>query len=340
LGSAALAGPPDPDGDDSDRNATPPSPLGTVENSPWIDLAPARVLQATTEPPADHRLSSAIEFGSIYAAFSVWAYFAWYRNHPELDPTKAHFGGDGWFGKTTYAGGADKFGHAWATMALARGGTAILDHGGWDHTRSTLLSAFMADMLFLGVEVKDYYFYEFSPGDFTMDTIGALAAVALDLSPRLDELVDFRVQYWPSPQYVKDLDPNSPCSMHVKGMPSCSRLNIAEDYSGETYLLAFHLGGIHTLRDSKYGGWSRFVDVVGGFDSRHYKPPELDPNVTRTQQWFLGVSLNAQGVFDYLLDGTGRKVTHGLFEVFNLPYTAVPVIETTNTTKTAVEGGA
>jgi hypothetical protein len=335
LGGGALAGPPDPSGSDSDRDATPPSPNGTVENSPWLDLAPQNVLQATTEPAPDHHVASAIEFGSIYAAFSVWAYFAWYRNHPELDPTRDHFGGDGWFGKTTYAGGADKFGHAWATMVLARGGTAILDHGGWNHTRSALLSAFMADMLFLGVEVKDYYYYEFSPGDFTMDTAGAVLGAALDLFPRLDELVDFRVQYWPSPQYVKNLDPDSSCSMRVKGMPSCSRLNIAEDYSGETYLLALHLGGLHVLPE-----WSKFIDVVGGFDSRHYKPPEQDLNVTRTQQWFLGVSLNAQGVFDYLLHGTPRKVTHGLFEVFNLPYTSVPVIETTRTTNTAVEGGA
>jgi hypothetical protein len=338
----AMAGPPIVGGNSSDPNATPPSQAGTVENSPWIDLAPAKVLHATTEPVDDHRVASAIEFGSIYTAFSIWAYFAWYRNHPELDPTKDHFGGDGWFGKTTYAGGADKFGHAWATMALARGGTAILDHGGWNHTGATLVSAFMADMLFLGVEVKDYYYYEFSPGDFTLDTAGALAAVALDLWPRLDELVDFRVQYFPSSQYLHNLDPSSQCSMHVAGQPSCSRLNIAEDYSGETYLLAFHLGGIHALRDAKYGAWSQFVDVVGGFDSRHYKPPEQDPNVVRSQQWFLGVSLNAQGLFDYLLPehSTARKITHGLFEVFNLPYTAVPVIDVTRHTTTAADGGA
>lgn len=300
------------------------------------------VLDGRPEPAPDHRLSSAIEFGSIYAAFSVWAYVAWYRDHPELDPNKDHFGGDGWFGVHTYAGGADKLGHAWATMTLARAGTAILDRGGWNHTRAALLSAFMADALFFGVEVKDYYYYEFSPGDFTLDTAGAVLGAALDLWPRLDELVDFRVQYWPSPQYARNLDPASPCSKHVKGMPSCSRLNIAEDYSGETYLLALHLGGIHALRDARWGTWSRFVDVVGGFDTRHYKPPEPDPMVVRTQQWFLGVSLNAQGLFDYLLPqhSTWRKVTHGLFEVTNLPFTTVPIVDTTFHTTSAQEGGA
>jgi hypothetical protein len=200
----------------------------------------------------------------------------------------------------------------------------------------------MADTLFFFVEVKDYYYYEFSPGDFTMDTAGAILGATLDLWPRLDELIDFRVQYWPSPQYIKNLGGNSPCAMHVAGQPSCSRLNIAEDYSGETYLLAFHLGGIHSLRDAPYGGWSRFVDVVGGFDSRHYKPPEADPTIERTQQWYLGVSLNAQGLFDYLLPqhSTWRKVTHGLFEVVNLPYTSVPLIDQTYHTTKVSEGGA
>ena len=62
----------------------------------------------------------------------------------------------------------------------------------------------------------------------------------------------------------------------------------------------------------------------------------------RTQQWYLGVSLNAQGLFDYLLphDSTWRKVTHGLFEVTNLPYTAVPVVDETFHTTRVNEGGA
>jgi len=276
-----------------------------------------------------HPVASVAIVGGMYLGFSSWAYAAWYAKHKPLGYFK--WGGDGWLGDRTYAGGADKFGHAWATMSLARAGTLLLhDYGGYDKQRSAIVSSALAESLFFFVEVKDGFYYEFSFSDLGADTIGAGLAVLLDNFPRLDEMFDYRVQYFPSHEYLDNVS-------HGNGY---SRLNIAEDYSGETYLLALHLGGIHSLRDSPYGGWSRFVDVVGGFDSRHYKPPELDLNVTRTQQWFLGVSLNAQGVFDYLLHGTPRKVTHGLFEVFNLPYTAVPVIETTRTTNTAVEGGA
>ena len=95
LRSGALAEPLPPEGSNSDRNVTPASALRTVEDSPWIDLAPAKVLVGPGDSQKnDRRLSSAIYFGSIYAAFTIWAYAAWYRNHPELDPNKDHFGGE------------------------------------------------------------------------------------------------------------------------------------------------------------------------------------------------------------------------------------------------------
>ena len=133
------------------------------------------------------------------------------------------------FGVETYAGGADKLGHAWATMALARMGSAILREGGWDSTRSTIVSAVASELLFLNVEIRDGFYFEFSFGDLSMDTVGMVAAILLDLSPRLDEMFDFRVQYFPSARYIDNLD-GSP---NRDGSPSCpktacSKWNIAE----------------------------------------------------------------------------------------------------------------
>lgn len=324
---ASKPSPPDQDG----------APRASASPSPWIDLAPTAILEnhATDATPPDHRVRGALELAGFYAGFSTWAYFAWYRSHPPL--SKFKFGGDGMFGVRTYAGGADKMGHAWATMALARLGTAMLDGGGYDHTKSTLLSAGLSEFLFLNVEIHDGFYFEFSYGDLAMDTVGMFAAIALELWPRLDELIDYRVQYFPSARYIDNVD-GSP---NFDGTPSCpkggcSKWNIAEDYSGQTYLLALHLSGIHTLRDMPHGAWTRFVDVAVGFESRNYKPPpdpardhRSDPSATFDphQDLFVGVSLNAQGMFDYLFEGghheSLRKVTHGLFEVFNLPFTTV-----------------
>jgi hypothetical protein len=319
---------------------TPAHDPNVATRSPWIDQSPALVF--TSSDPistrTDHRLASGLTVAGLYAGFSAWAYIAWYRNHPEKD--MHDFGRDGWFGQHTYAGGADKLGHAWATMVLARGGTAALRAGGWDRRRSAVVSALLSEGLFLAVEMKDYYYYEFSPGDFTFNTLGALAAVVLDLSPRLDELIDFRVEWWPSDQYVHNfIDSDSPCAKRMPGQPSCSRWNVAEDYSGERYLLALHLGAIQPIR--KLTKWSRFVDFSVGFASRNYKPPPtLDPNALKTQTLSFGVSLNAQGVVDALLpqESKLRKTGHGVFEVLTPPMTiGVGVQRSTNRVNT---GGA
>ncbi len=328
LEGLAAAGPDTPASNPDPNGAVTAPAEGSGSATPWIDLAPSAVLAKHSEANGsgeNHRTRAAVELGSFYAGFSIWAYFAWYRNHPPLSGYK--FNGDGMFGVETYAGGADKLGHAWATMSLARLGTSVLTEGGWDHTRSTLVSAALSELLFLNVEIRDGFYFEFSMGDLAMDTAGMLAAIAFELSPRLDEMFDFRVQYFPSSRYIQNLDGGA----NKNGTPSCpktacSRFNIAEDYSGQTYFLAFHPSSIHALRDSKYGLWSRFVDVGVGFQTRGYKPPP-DPSdrITARQTLFVGVSLNVQGVIDYLGRGGDheilRKIGHGLFEVFNLPYT-------------------
>lgn len=353
LGAIALAGPTDTESASHDRDAAP----GANRDSPWIDLAPASVLAGPTpHRKTDYRLAAGLTLAGVYAGFIGWAYLAWYRNHPEKDDPQSLGdiwecavhpstpGCDGWFGVRTYAGGADKLGHAWATMVLARGGTALLTKGGWSRTQAALFSAALSEGLFLAVEIKDYYYYEFSPGDFTMNTLGALAAVALDLSPRLDALLDFRVEFWPSAQYRYNLtNPDSPCAKRTPGQPSCSRWNVAEDYSGETYLLSLHLGAIDPIRRLPYGVLSKFVDVSLGFKSRNYKPPPtlMEPPVTRTQDLFLGLSINAQGILDHFMDrrSTARKVGHGVLEVLTPPLT-LPVLGTDRSTTMPGSGGA
>ena len=329
----------------------PPETFTPAAPPPTLVVEPATPVDART----DHKVAAAVTLASAYTLFGGWMYLAWYRQHKPLSQYK--WGGDdepcthtisqcgllGWAGDTTYAGGEDKFGHAWSTMSLARGGTELLTQwGGFDRTKSMLVSTGLAELLFIGVEVRDGFFFEFSFSDLGGDTVGALAALALMQWPRLDEMFDFRVQYFPSDIYLRKLDGSSPCPAG-----GCSRWNIAEDYSGQTYLLAFHLGSIHALRDMQYGTLSRFVDLTLGFDTRNYKPPlDVGSTAVPTQQMFVGISLNAQGILDWLLEGRpsdsariGRKITHGMFEVFNLPFTSLPILEHDHSPTGMVMGG-
>lgn len=321
-----------------------------ADTSPWIDLAPSRALEASVQRPEskDHKLAATLTLGGVYAGFTTWTYFAWYRKHKPLeqfrfgcffcdgkDGNYKVWSSDGWFGARRYAGGADKLGHAWATMGLARGGTELLHQwGGYDRMTSAIISTALAETLFFGIEIKDGFYYEFSFGDLTFNTLGAGLAFAMSTWPRLDDLIDFRVEYWPSDDYRAQFTEGN----------TGKNLNIAEDYSGETYLLALHLGAFHALRDSRYGGWSRFVDLAVGFGSRGYKPepPTGADKYRERQEMFLGVSLNAQGLFDYLLDGrsrAGKKISHGVFEVFNLPYGSLPVLKHSQSPSSPSEGG-
>ncbi|HEY0193626.1 MAG TPA: DUF2279 domain-containing protein [Kofleriaceae bacterium] len=307
-------------------NATSANASATPGLSPDNNVATADNLSVVAP---DHRLAASLTLGGIYAAFTTWTYFAWYRKHKPLSDFK--WGGDGWLGDRTYAGGADKFGHAWATMGLGRAGTELLyQWGGFSRLTSTLVGVGLSELLFIGVEVKDGFYYEFSFSDFTGDSLGALAAVALSLSPRLDELFDFRVEYWPSHEYRRQFDGGN--------------VNIAEDYSGETYLLALHLGAIHPLRDWKYGAWSQFVDVAVGYGTRGYKPdpPSGLPPYDHHQEISFGVTLNLQGVADWAFEGRSapaKKIFHGLFEVFNFGYVPFHTFERTPT-KNVASGGA
>ena len=112
-------------------------PILTLRADP---LAAPGAMAPTTDAtlsPKYHPLRAGLTVAGMYTAFAGWMYFAWYEHHKDI-PYK--FGGDdedcgpehglsrwfsrcallGWAGDTTYAGGEDKFGHAWSTMALAR----------------------------------------------------------------------------------------------------------------------------------------------------------------------------------------------------------------------------
>ena len=296
LRSHAVAGPgaPDPTPHDPDGTARAPERSDDQPiDSPWIDLAPSKVLEQRTpsESPRGQKIAAAATLAGLYVGFSAWTYFAWYRKgcRPEPKPCNAFiWGKDGSFGTRTYAGGADKLGHAWATLALARLGTEVLNQwGGYDRRMSTIIGTTLSEALFLGVEVRDGFTYQFSYWDFAFNTLGAALAFAQSTWPRVDELVDFRVQYFPSTGYRERFQGGD--------------VDVAEDYSGQTYLLALHLGALPGLRDARWAWWSQFVDVAVGFETRGYKPeppPEaMDP---LRQTLFFGVTLNAQGVVDRL----------------------------------------
>ena len=266
---------------------------------------------------------SAAAVGGTYVGLTAWAYFAWYQDQPANHGFE--LGGDGLFERSAYAGGSDKLGHALGTMAVARLTSQMLQLGGWDRRKAAIIGGGLSALAFTAVEYADAYYYEFSLGDLGADFLGAGLAVLLETWPRADELFDFRMEYFPSDEYRSILrgDPGRDPSLDIK------KVNIAEDYSGQTFLLALHLSAFDSLAEKRWTAPLQYLDAVIGFRSDKYRPNPLpDDTSPPTQHLFIGASLNLQAVVDRTLAGGGktrrgvRSALHGLTEVFNAPFTS------------------
>ncbi|MBT8493060.1 MAG: YfiM family protein [Deltaproteobacteria bacterium] len=292
-----------------------PSPAGAV--SPGPGKVPDLRLTTSADDRSGARAWSAAGLVGLYAGLGTWAYFAWYHNVETLPEFEV--GGDGWFGRGTYAAGADKMGHFWANYAITRGSTKLLEYGGWDTLPASIISGSLAWTLFAFVEVKDGFYYQLSIGDTVGNTVGVLLGILMENVPEVDRWLDFPIQYWPSSDYRRTLTEDGD-------------LDVAEDYSGQTYLAALHLKAIPGLTNPRWMRWARYVDVVGGFESRNYLP-EPDDGDRRRMSVFFGFKLNIQHLLSELYDGPpermSHKVAHGIFELYSPPYTTVRVSEAT-----------
>jgi len=264
--------------------------------------------------PATSTRAKWIAAGSIAAfhgAFLIWQSIAWDRkgngDFSFEGPYEA-------FAPEAFSGGADKLGHTWGPYALTRGTTAVLVAAGWDRLPSSLASFTLTELAYLAIELQDGLApYGFGKKDLVANLVGGAFAVLLDNVPAVDRWLDFRLEYWPSPQYRKMVIDN----FDADG---------AQDYTGQSYILALHTSAIPGLVDKDWGYWSRFVDVAVGFEAKHYYP-QPDERTPR-QTLYAGLAVNMQGVLSHLFDDSrGRRVGRGLFEVYSLPYTTLRFAE-------------
>ena len=278
--------------------------------------------QGETSNSITGKVVSAGILSGINLGIYAWTYFAWYR--PRAKNPSVVFLDEGWFGPETYAGGADKLGHFYANYAFVRGSVAILEAGGWDRTVANVMSSLATLAFFTVIEFKDGYHegYGFSTQDMLANVTGVGLGALMTEWEALDRAIDVRIQYFPTREFVRELTD--------EGV-----VNAAEDYSGQAFLLAYHLGSIEPLRRSDYFGWTRYFDVVAGYQARNYKPEPTEPGNPREQELFFGVTLDMQAVMGTWHDslvgtspGWAKAVGAGrdFFEYFQLPYTTLKVV--------------
>jgi len=214
---------------------------------------------------------------------------------------------EGWFGQDTYAGGADKIGHAFftylGTRLLARGFEAI----GNEPDRSLRLAAWTSFGVLLGVEIVDGFSesFHFSMEDVVANAAGVAFALLVEKYPRVDALLDFRLLYQRS-EDAKRLGENDPL----------------QDYSGQTYLLAFKADGVPRLRDVPL---VRYIELQVGYGTRGYEPNDGQVDPHRRVYYGVGVNLSrllSDTVFrGDLKGGKIQGVTDTVLEFLQIPGT-------------------
>jgi hypothetical protein len=214
---------------------------------------------------------------------------------------------EGWFGRDTRYGGADKLGHAYSNYLGTRLLTWTFEGIGHDPERARRLAFYTTLGTFTAVEVIDGFAkgWAFSKEDALMNLAGAGIAYLSDKHPDFDDLVDFRLQYRPS----------------TTGSTRSAWDPLA-DYGGQTWVLAIKGSGIARLRNRK--PW-RYLELAIGYNARGFEDPAFPE--ARSRRLYLGISLNLSRVLDDTVfrerpDSRIRRIVNGTLEFVQVPGTA------------------
>lgn len=183
---------------------------------------------------------------------------------------------EGWFGRNTYSGGADKLGHFYMTYAGTRLFSRAFEWAGQEQAQARELAAWLMFGTFTAVEVLDGYSrqWSFSREDVVMNVAGIGFGLLLETNPGLDSLLDFRVHYLPSSG--SDFDPFG-------------------DYSGQIYLLVAKAAALPQWRNHPL---LRYLELGIGYGTRGYSKDSDIPPGQRERNLYVGISLNLSALLD------------------------------------------
>jgi hypothetical protein len=278
----------------------------------WILVAclffaqPAWTAEGDTLTESQIRTRSLALYGTAALALGVYGYTNWWG-----DNWSGRFRtvDEGWFGRDTPEGGADKLGHAMSNYVGTRLLTRAFEWAGHDRETALKIAAWSLFGTFTAVEILDGYTtkYRFSKEDVVMNALGVGAAVLMERNKALDALIDLRLHYRPSddPAIAGGFDPFG-------------------DYQGQTYLIVGKASGVPALREHPV---LRYLEIAAGYGARGYHLPATSG--FRERNFYYGVSLNLSELLSRTVYRNEERKSRlhrgldGLLEVFQIPGTIV-----------------
>lgn len=275
-----------------------------------VAVAAAEPDPAEPEAPAPSvvRLrTAALVLGSVGGTLA-YGHAKWWGD----DGYSSHFHtvDEGWFGRGTDYGGADKLGHAMFSYTGTRLLTRGFEWAGHGRDDAVRLGAWTAVGTLLLVEVVDGYSkrWRFSKEDVVADLLGGAFGWWMERTPQVDALLDLRIQYRRSTA------------------PDGTRrgFNPFGDYSGQRYLLVFKASGVPAW---KHHPWLRYLEFSVGYSARNFEE-DARALAAPTRQIHYGVSLNLTEVLRATVFSAQRRrapvqqVTETLLEFVQVPAAA------------------
>lgn len=229
---------------------------------PAAVAGPARAQEWTKEDKAFYLNLGA---GALALGWGTWSW-DWGSGGPR-------FQDEGWFGRATGEGGADKLGHAWSGYALSHLFANRYEAWGYSQSEAARFGAASSLGIMGLVEVGDAFSddYGFSYQDMLFNAAGAVAGYVLWDNPDLARKVDFRVEYNPFTAGTHESD-------------------VFTDYKRLKYILAIKADGFDGIENPLL----RNLELHIGYYTRGYETDTvaLRARDERRRHLYVGIGLN------------------------------------------------
>ena len=240
----------------------------------------------------DEELKNRVLYTNLVAAgaVTVWGTVFW-----DYFSSKPVMGDEGWFGKDTKYGGADKLGHLYSTYLFSLGFSSLYEYWGLNNEDAMIYGPLTAWMAHGVTELGDSFSKSqgFSYEDLVMSTLGATFYYVREKYPSVKKKLDLRLEYIPNFQGDGD---------------------VFTQYDSMKYLLALKFSGFESMESNfmKYG------ELHAGYYTRGY---ENNANHSQKERvFYIGIGINVSEV----LASMGWMKTSKIFNYYQLPYTYVP----------------
>lgn len=226
---------------------------------------------------------------AVDALIAAWGFQYWNWGEKSF-----HIKEEDWFEKDSATGGSDKTGHWYMTYLISRTMASRMEDRGWSLEEASLAGSLSGMLAMTLLEVGDgTCAYGFSKEDLLADALGASLAYLLRVNPRVDDFIDIRLEYLPSPDYISNGDNTT-------------------DYSGMKHLAAFKVAGFESLKNTC---WS-LIECQVGYYSRGYRSYDTSDI---SQHIYAGIGISLSN----LAERSEINILKNLFEFYQPGHTYV-----------------